>query len=198
MSPSFLRAFDQHHDGTLLGEGAAFLVLEAGNRAIERTAPIYAFLRGIGSANDAATMAGPDLTGRGARLAMQRAIFDAGLAPEDVDLVNAHASGTPLNDTVERDALKSVFDTSAGPLVFATKGNFGHSLGATGAIEAIALILALRKQMVPPILGLEEPDPAFPFRLPLHKAVNCDAHIGLSLTLGFGGFNTCLLFEVDR
>ena len=198
MSSTLLRAFDQRHDGTLLGEGAAFLVLEAGSRASERAASVYGFLRGIGSANDAATMTGPDLTGAGARLAIQRALIDAGLEPEDVDLVNAHASGTPLNDTVERDTLKAVFDNTAGPLVFATKGNFGHTLGATGAIEAIALILALRKQLIPPIVHLEEPDPEFPFPLPLHAAVRCDARIGLSLTLGFGGFNTCLLFEVDR
>lgn len=196
MSPTLLRAFDNRHDGTLLGEGAGFLVLES-TKGAEASSPAYAYLRGVGSANDAATMTSPDLSARGAQLAIQRALSDAGLTTTDSFLINAHGSGTPLNDMVERNAFKSIFQNIESTLVFATKGTFGHSLGATGAIEAIALILALRDRKAPPIFGLEQPDPEFPFPLPIREAMHCGARIGLSLTLGFGGFDTCLVFEVD-
>jgi 3-oxoacyl-[acyl-carrier-protein] synthase II len=192
MSPTTLRAFDVRHDGTLLGEGAAFLVLEPA--AESRTH--HARLRGAGSANDAAAMTAPDTTGLGARYALERSLADAGLGPEAIGLINAHGSGTPLNDATEAHALRDVFAGQGCPLVFATKGNFGHSLGATGAIEAVALVLALATRRVPPVIGLEQPDPAFPLPLPFRQPMDCAARIGLSLTLGFGGFDTSLVFEV--
>ena len=191
MSPTTLRAFDVRHDGTLLGEGAGFLVLEpAGSRR-----PSVAVLRGAGSANDAAGMTSPDTSGTAARYAVERSLADAGLTTADIGLINAHGSGTPLNDATEAAAFRELFRADTPPVVFATKGNFGHSLGATGALEAIALVLALRTGQVPPIVGLEQPDPSFPLPLPQHAAVPCNARFGLSLTLGFGGFDTSLVFE---
>jgi 3-oxoacyl-[acyl-carrier-protein] synthase II len=202
MSPTRLRAFDVRHDGTLIGEGAGFVVLEAeppGSR------PALALLRGTGSANDASGMTTPDPMGRGARYAVERSLADAGLATGVIDLVNAHGSGTPLNDATEALALRDLFAKStlgtpsgARPVVFGTKGNFGHSLGATGAIEAIALMLALRTGEIPPVAGLEEPDPAFPLPLPRGVPMHAKMQVGLSLTLGFGGFDTSLVFEVVR
>ncbi len=193
MSPTTLRAFDVRCDGTLLGEGAGFLVLEA-----ETPRLALAVLRGAGSANDAAGMTAPDSSGAGARLAIQRSLADAGLKPEEIGVINAHGSGTPLNDATERAAYRTVFCADSRPKVFATKGNFGHSLGATGAIEAIALILTLRNRQIPPIVGLEQPDPDFPLPLPFGQATPCDARFGLSLTLGFGGFDTSLVFEARQ
>ena len=194
LSPTRLRAFDVRHDGTLLGEGAAFIVLEASPTARE---PIV-FLRGTGSANDAAGMTAADASGLGARYALERSLADAQLEAADIGLISAHGSGTLMNDTTERIAFRDVFGDHGRPIVFATKGNFGHSLGATGAMEAITVILALGSRQVPPIVELEQPDPEFPLPLAKGNATACDAHVGLSLTLGFGGFDTSLVFEAPR
>jgi 3-oxoacyl-[acyl-carrier-protein] synthase II len=194
MSPTMLRAFDTRHDGTLLGEGAAFVVLQAAEDAAE---PL-AYLRGVGAANDATGMTVPDAEGMGGRLAVERSLADAELGADDIGLINAHGSGTQLNDASERACFARLFSGPSKPLVFATKGNFGHSLGATGAIEAVALLLALRTQRVPPIVELEHPDPDFPLPLAYPHEMPCSARIGLSLTLGFGGFDTSLVFEVAR
>jgi 3-oxoacyl-[acyl-carrier-protein] synthase II len=198
MSPSMLRAFDVRHDGTLLGEGAGFLVLEAEPAASTASRPAaLARLRGVGSANDAAGMTIPDAEALGARLAMARSLADAGLGPEAIGLVNAHGSGTLQNDATEARALREVFGDHR-PVVFATKGNFGHTLGATGILEAIAVVLALRTGQVPPVVGLEHPCPDLAFPLPVGRPLLCDARFGLSLTLGFGGFDTSLIFEAGR
>jgi 3-oxoacyl-[acyl-carrier-protein] synthase II len=201
MSSTTLRAFDVRHDGTLLGEGAGIVVLETVEGAAARGRTPHAFLRGVGSANDAAGMTTPDAAGLGARLAIERSLVDGGVAPAEVVVVNAHASGTPLNDATEAAALHAVFgdDGARGPILFGTKGNFGHSLGATGAIEAIATVLALRGGSVPPVYGLEQPDPAFRFPIPMGSPLPLrarSASLGLSITLGFGGFDTSLLLEV--
>jgi 3-oxoacyl-[acyl-carrier-protein] synthase II len=196
LSPTRPRAYDQRHDGMLLGEGAGFLVLESMAHARARSAPLLALLRGVGSANDAASMTSPDPSAAGARLAMERSLQDAGLAPSEIGLINGHGSATPVNDRAEREAFRAIFKAGEGPLVFATKGSFGHSLGATGAIEAISLILGLREQLAPPIAGLEQPDPDFPLPLTVGRVVRHQARFGLSLTLGFGGFDTSLVFEV--
>jgi len=197
MSTTTLRAFDVRHDGTLLGEGAGFIVLETLDAAAARARTPLALLRGVGSANDAAGMTTPDAAGLGARLAIERSLADAGITPDDVGVFNAHGSATPLNDATEAAALRAVFGADAGtPIVFATKGNFGHSLGATGAIEAIATLLALRRGQVPPVYGLERVDPALRLPVAMGAPIAICARYGLSLTLGFGGFDTSLVFEV--
>jgi 3-oxoacyl-[acyl-carrier-protein] synthase II len=196
MSPTTLRAFDLRHDGTLLGEGAAFLVLESREAAAARGARVLAWLRGAGSANDASGMTTPDAAGLGARYALLRSLDDAGLDASAIGLINAHGSGTALNDATEALAFREVFGGRAEPIVFGTKGNFGHALGATGAIEALATILALARGEVPPVVGLEEPDPAMLFPVPRGAPCRSAARFGVSLTLGFGGFDTSLVFEV--
>jgi len=196
MSATTLRAFDVRHDGTLIGEGAGFMVLESVEAAAARARTPFGHLRGVGAANDAAGMTTPDAAGLGARYAMERSLADAGVAPSEIGVVNAHGSGTPLNDATEALALRDLFGAGASPIVFGTKGNFGHSLGATGAIEAIATVLALRNQNVPPVYGLEQPDPAMKLTVPARVPMSLRARYGMSVTLGFGGFDTSLLFEV--
>ncbi len=191
LSPTLLRAFDQRHDGTLLGEGAGFVVLEAD--ASKQSS--LAILAGAGSANDATGMTMADSTGLSAGYAMQRSLKDANLPLSAVGLINAHGSGTVMNDTTEGNAFNALFTGADRPLVFATKGNFGHTLGATGAIEAIAVILALRTGQVPPIYGLEQPLPEVTLPLAISQPVSCTPRAALSLTLGFGGFDTSLVFE---
>ncbi|MBN1203849.1 MAG: beta-ketoacyl-[acyl-carrier-protein] synthase family protein [Myxococcaceae bacterium] len=195
MSPTRPRPFDVRHDGMLLGEGAGVLVLESEARARRRGAVPLALLRGVGSANDASSMTTPDMAARGARLAIQRSLEDAGLRAEEVGLINAHGSATQANDKAEKDAFRALFSQGPRPVVFATKCAFGHSLGATGALEAMSVVMALQRQEVPPIAGLEQPDPDFPLPLPVGAPVRCDARVGLSLTLGFGGFDTSLIFQ---
>jgi len=196
MSRDTLRAFDRRHDGMVPGEGAAFLVLETAGSARRRGAAPRAILRGTGAANDATGLTAPDPTGDSVVLAVDRCLAGSGYGAADVAVVNAHGTATPLNDAVEETSLGRMFggrDTP--PVVFATKGALGHSLGATGAIEAVAVVLALRDRKVPPIVGLDEPTAGFPLPLAIGGPAALCPGVGLSLTLGFGGFNTCLLFE---
>jgi 3-oxoacyl-[acyl-carrier-protein] synthase II len=157
--------------------------------------PALALLRGAGAASDAESMTAPDTSGTAVRMAVERSLAEAGVGAADIAVINAHASATPLNDLTEREAFRVLFAGMEGPVVFGTKGNFGHSLGATGALEAVALILALRHGVVPPVVGLEQPDPAFPLRLPRGAPVQFAGRVGMSLTLGFGGFDTSLVLE---
>lgn len=199
LSPTGLRAFDQDHDGTVLGEGAAFVVLESATRARARSARVHAVLAGAGSANDADGMTTPDPTGDSVVLATRRALSGSGLSTADIAVISAHGTGTPVNDSVEATSLARIFaDAGRRPVVFGTKGALGHSLGATGAIEAITLILALRDGVVPPIHGLVNPIAHLPLRVPAGRPLGFSGDAGISLTLGFGGFNTCLLFTRGR
>ncbi|SEH02924.1 3-oxoacyl-[acyl-carrier-protein] synthase II [Nonomuraea solani] len=195
MSPTRLRAFDRRADGTLLGEGAGFVVLEREEAARARGAVPYAVLAGTGAANDGAGMTAPDPGGTGAELAARRCLASCGLTVEDVAVVNAHGSGTPANDSAESAALARLFGgCERPPVVFATKGALGHTLGATGALEAVAVVLALLDGRAPPIPGLDEVIEGFPLPVATGSASRLRPGAGLSLTLGFGGFITCLAF----
>lgn len=196
MSATDLRAFDIDGDGTLLGEGAAFLVLETAQSVSARGARVYAVLAGTGSANDASSAVAPDRTGLQVQRAVRRALDAAGIGTGDIAVINAHGSGTPVNDEVEATAYSGLFSDSARPpAVFATKGAFGHTLGATGAIEAIAVIQALRTGIVPPVHALSEPIPALALPVATGSPMNVRSGYGISVTLGFGGFDTCLVFQ---
>ncbi|HEY8982092.1 MAG TPA: beta-ketoacyl synthase N-terminal-like domain-containing protein [Streptomyces sp.] len=206
MSPTGLRAFDETHDGMILGEGAGFLVLEGAAAARRRQARVYATLRGAGSANDASGLTAPDPSGRTVTASVSRCLAGTGTGPGDVAVICAHGTGTPLNDEVEAAGVERLFGGRGGgpaPVVFGTKGALGHSLGATGAIEAVATVLALDEGRVPPLPGLASPLPGWSLRLPADGPEKVHGTAGVSLTLGFGGFNTCLLFtagapEEDR
>lgn len=191
-----LRAFDRDRDGTVLGEGAGFLVLETASHARARGATPLGILSGAGSSSDAVSAVAPDISGKNVVLAVERALRSAAKGPADVGVINAHASGTVINDQTEANAYGQLFGHLADkPVVFATKGNFGHTLGATGALEAIAVLQALRAQTVPPVYGLETPLVDFELPLPVARPMPIQRRVGISTTLGFGGFNTCLLFE---
>lgn len=196
LSRGRLLAFDRRRDGMVPGEGAAFLVLESARSVGRRGARVDAVLRGAGASNDAAGLTAPDPSGTSVALAVRRCLAAARRRAGDVAVVSAHATGTALNDEAESASLRRVFGDRRGhPVVFATKGALGHSLGATGAIEAVTLVLALRDGRVPPVAGLRDPLDDFPLRLAAGAATSFTGATGLTLTMGFGGFNTCLLFE---
>ncbi|MDJ0933516.1 hypothetical protein [Breoghania sp.] len=163
-------------------------------------------MRGCGAANDAAGLTAPDASGLGVKLAVGRNLADAGLQVDDIDRINTHGSGTPVNDRMEAATYSQIFTGPHPPLLFATKVAFGHSLGATRALEALATLMALESGCVPPIVGHRttrtecrlpvarpdaEPDAGPGTRVP-------DARFALSLTIGFGGFNTALIFEAPN
>ncbi|KAA8706486.1 Coronafacic acid beta-ketoacyl synthetase component [Pseudomonas savastanoi pv. glycinea] len=199
LSADGLRAFDRARSGTVLGEGAGFLVLETRAAALARGARPYGILAGAGSANDAVSAVAPDLSGDCLALAVRRALCDAGLTAHEVGCISTHGTGTRLNDEVETKTYSDLFASSPRlPLLFGTKGAFGHTLGATGALEAISLLLALGNQQVPPIVGLENPLTGIALPLAMRTALACPAEVGISVTLGFGGFDTCLVFQRAR
>jgi 3-oxoacyl-[acyl-carrier-protein] synthase II len=194
------RPFDARRDGFVMGEGAAVLVLEDEERARERGARILARVRGYGATSDAFHLTAPDAEGRGAADAIRIALADAGVEPEDVDYVNAHGTSTPLNDRAETIALKKALGKHAQTVpVSSTKSSIGHTLGAAGAIEAVATILALRDRVAPPTLGYEQPDEGLDLDYvpgsarPLGEGDT--PLIGLSNSFGFGGHNAALVLE---
>jgi 3-oxoacyl-(acyl-carrier-protein) synthase len=198
MSPTGLRAFDADRDGMILGEGAGFLVLETAPAARRRGARVRAALRGTGSANDAFGLTAPDPSGSSVVASVRRSLAGSGSSPGEVSVICAHGTGTRLNDEVEAAGLERLFGGAgggSGPVVFGTKGALGHSLGATGAVEAVATVLALGEGRVPPVPGLDTPLPGLTLHVPAGRPQPVRGTIGISLTLGFGGFNTCLLFS---
>jgi 3-oxoacyl-[acyl-carrier-protein] synthase II len=189
------RPFDADRDGFVIAEGAGALLLETLEHARERGAPIYAEVAGVGKSNDAHHYAAPDPEGRGAVLAMENAVDDAGLAPTDVDHVNMHATSTPVGDVIESDAVKTVFGDHAYDInISATKSMTGHMLGAAGAAEAIATILAIHEGQVPPTINVEELDEDCDLNYTLDTPVERDVTAALTNAFGFGGHNTTLAF----
>ncbi|XAR68147.1 Beta-ketoacyl-[acyl-carrier-protein] synthase I [Bertholletia excelsa] len=193
------RPFDSGRDGFVIGEGAGVMVLEELEHAKKRGAKVYAEVRGYGMSGDAYHITQPHIDGRGAILAMTRALRQSGLCPNQVDYVNAHATSTPLGDAVEANATKSVFSEHAtsGALAFSsTKGAIGHLLGAAGAVEAIFAVLAIHRGVAPLTLNLTIPDPVFDDRfIPLTASKEMSIRAAMSNSFGFGGTNTSLLFS---
>jgi 3-oxoacyl-[acyl-carrier-protein] synthase II len=188
------RPFDLERDGFVMGEGAGVVVLEAAEHAAARGARARAEWLGYGEAADASHPASPAEDAGGARLAMERALADAGLAPEEVDAVNAHATSTPAGDRSEAMAIRSVFGAHAERLpVSATKSVTGHLLGAAGAVEAILCVAALEQGLLPPTINLDRPDPECALDHVAPKAREQALRAVLSNAFGFGGVSASLL-----
>ena len=178
------------------GEGAGILVLEELEHAKARGAKIYGEIVGYGTNCDAHHITAPDPTGTWPAACIQQALSDAGIAPEQVDYVNAHGTSTPLNDSGETAALKKVFGDHAGKLmVSSTKSMTGHMLGAGGAVEAIFSLLALKDGFVPATINYQVPDPACDLDIVPNQGREADIKYAISDSLGFGGHNACLVFH---
>jgi 3-oxoacyl-[acyl-carrier-protein] synthase II len=190
------RPWDVDRDGFVLGDGAGVLVLEEYEHAKARGAQIYAELTGFGMSGDAYHMTSPPEDGSGAAASMQNAINDAGLNPVDVNYINAHGTSTPAGDVAESQAAKLVYGVDSDKIVVSsTKSMIGHLLGAAGAVEAIFSILAIRDQVAPPTINLENPDPRCDLDYVPHTARNMTINHALSNSFGFGGTNGSLVFS---
>jgi 3-oxoacyl-[acyl-carrier-protein] synthase II len=194
------RPFDARRDGFVMGEGAAVVVLEDGEHARARGARILARIRGYGATCDASHLTAPDPEGNGACAAMTAAMRDAEVEPAEIDYVNAHGTSTPLNDRAETIAIKNALGQRATQIpVSSTKSAIGHLLGAAGAVEAVATVLALRARAAPPTLGLEVRDPELDLDYVQEGSRPLDTGrehpIALSNSFGFGGHNAVLCLE---
>ncbi|KTC66161.1 3-oxoacyl-ACP synthase (plasmid) [Legionella adelaidensis] len=190
------RPFDKDRDGFVMGEGAGILVLEEYEHAKARGAKIYAELVGFGMSADAYHITSPDEDADGASRAIEETIHDAGIDPEQVNYINAHGTSTYLNDMNETKAIKRVFKDHAYKLaVSSTKSMTGHLLGAAGAVEAIFSILAIRDQIAPPTINLDNPDEGCDLNYVPYKPQAMKIEYALSNSLGFGGTNGSLLFK---
>jgi 3-oxoacyl-[acyl-carrier-protein] synthase II len=188
------RPFDLKRDGFVMGEGATSLVIEEFEHARKRGAHIFAEVLGYSLNNDAFHMTTPLPSGEACVRAMREALADAGLAPEQIDYINAHASSTQMNDNTETMAIKQVFGEHAKRLlVSGTKAYTAHPLGATGAIEAAISALAIDRKWVPPTLNRDEPDPACDLDVVPHHGRDADLNYVLSNSFGFGGINACVV-----
>ena len=190
------RPFSKGRSGLVLGEGSAVLVLEELRHALARGAPIHAEISGFGANADAGDLTAPDAAS--AARAMRRALTDAGLEPGEVGYVNAHGTGTLLNDLVETRVIKAVFENAPMPLVSSIKGVVGHGLGAAGAIEAMATALALRDGLIPPSANFLEADPEIDLDVVPNVARAAQIDAALSNSFAFGGLNAVLALRRYR
>ncbi|HEX9440426.1 MAG TPA: beta-ketoacyl-ACP synthase II [Roseiflexaceae bacterium] len=190
------KPFDARRDGFILSEGAAALVLESLDHALARGAPIVAELIGYGNSADARDMIAADETGAGAARAMKMALRKAGIAPDAVDYINAHGTGTPLNDSAETQAIKTIFGPHAYRLaVSSTKSMLGHMMGAAGAVEALICALAIHDGRIPPTINLERPDPACDLDYVPNVAREAQINVALSNSIGLGGHNSAVILR---
>jgi 3-oxoacyl-[acyl-carrier-protein] synthase II len=190
------RPWDADRDGFVLGDGAGVLVLEEYEHAKARGAQIYAELTGFGMSGDAYHMTSPPEDGAGAAASMQNALNDAGLNAIDVNYINAHGTSTPAGDVAESYAAKSIYGADADKIVVSsTKSMIGHLLGAAGAVEAVFSVLAIRDQVAPPTINLENPDPRCDLDYVANNARNMEINHALSNSFGFGGTNGSLIFS---
>lgn len=190
------RPFDKDRDGFVIGEGAGVMILEDYDHAVARGAKIYGELVGYGMSADAYHITATSPDGDGAIRSMAMAVRKAGITPDKVDYINAHGTSTPYNDSSETKAIKSVFGDHAHKLaISSTKSMLGHSLGATGAVEAIFCILAMRDSVVPPTINYETPDPECDLDYVPNVCRKMEVNYALTNSFGFGGKNVSLLFK---
>ena len=183
-----------------MGEGAGCLILEELEHAKARGAKIYAEMVGEGASADAHHITASHPEGLGARLVMQNALEDAGLSPEDIDYINVHGTSTPVGDVSEAKAIKELFGDAAYKLnISSTKSMTGHLLGAAGAVEALACVLAVKNNIIPPTINHEEDDRDenidYNLNFTFNKAQQREVRAALSNTFGFGGHNACVIFK---
>lgn len=190
------RPFDRERDGFVIGEGAGVVVLEKWERAKKRKVPIWGEIIGFGMSEDAYHITQPIGDGRGLKEAMQRSLRDAKTTVEKVDYINAHGTSTPLNDKIETQAIKSVFGKNAYRIpVSSTKSMTGHLLGATGGVEMVACLLALKKGIIPPTINYEKSDPDCDLDYVPNQSREVKVKIVMSNSMGFGGHNAVLLLK---
>jgi len=190
------RPFDRERDGFVLGEGAAVLVLEEMEHALERGARILTELIGYSSTSDAFHITAPSPNGAGATMALLQAFENSGINPEEVDYINAHGTATVLNDAAETQAIKNAFGEAAYRIpISSTKSMTGHLLGAGGALEAAITIMAIRDGVVPPTMNLDHPDPSLDLDYVPNQARKADIRTAISNSFGFGGHNAVLVFR---
>ena len=189
--------FDKRRGGFVMGEGSVVLVLEEYEHAKQRGANIYGEICGYGSTCDAYHITAPHPEARGGAKAMQNALSEADYKEEDKIYINAHGTGTPMNDVLETQAIKLALgeEKARESFVSSTKSMTGHMLGAAGAIEALACIMALKENILPPTINLNEPDEKCDLNYIPNKSLNSDITLALSNSLGFGGHNACLAFR---
>jgi 3-oxoacyl-[acyl-carrier-protein] synthase II len=190
------RPWDRDRDGFVMGEGAGVVVLEELEHARKRGAKIYCELVGYGMSADAYHITAPDEQGKGASMAMQLALRDAGLAADNVDYINAHGTSTPLGDVAETRAIKSLFKDHAKKVaISSTKSELGHLLGASGGVEAVISALSIHHNLVPPTINLDNPDPECDLDFTPHKAKERRIGVAMSNSFGFGGHNASLVLR---
>ncbi|AMQ07486.1 MULTISPECIES: beta-ketoacyl-ACP synthase II [Sporosarcina] len=190
------RPFDKERDGFVIGEGAGILILEEYEHAIARGAKIYAELTGYGATGDAHHITAPAPGGEGGARAMQQAIEQSGISPDEIDYINAHGTSTPYNDQFETMAAKTVFGEHAYKLTMSsTKSMTGHLLGAAGGLEAIFTVKALQEGILPPTMNFVNPDPECDLDYVTEGARKADITYAMSNSLGFGGHNASLVFK---
>ncbi len=193
VAPDTCRPFSKDRQGMILGEGGAMMVIEDLDLAKARGATIYGEILGFGMSADATHLTHP--ASAGAAEAMRRAMEDAAVAPEDVGYINAHGTGTPANDTMETEAIRLVFGAHADELaVSSTKSMHGHALGAAGALEAVATLMALKEGVLPPTANFREPDPECDLDVIPNEARKASVQYALSNSFAFGGLNAVLVF----
>jgi 3-oxoacyl-[acyl-carrier-protein] synthase II len=190
------RPWDKDRDGFVMSEGAGVVILEEYEHAKRRGARIYAELVGYGMSGDACHITAPHEDGKGAALAMRLALKDAGIAPEEMDYVNAHGTSTPLGDLAETKALKSLYGDHARKLaISSTKSQLGHLLGASGGVECIFTAMAVNRNLIPPTINLENPDEGCDLDYVPNKARDRKVNIAMSNSFGFGGHNASLVLR---
>jgi len=190
------RPFDKERDGFVIGEGAGVVVLEEWEQARKRKASIWAEIVGFGMSEDAYHITQPIKDGRGLREAMEKALKDARLSPQQVDYINAHGTSTPLNDKMETQAIKNLFGEDAYRIpISSTKSMTGHLLGATGGVEMVACLLALKEAIIPPTINYENPDPECDLDYVPNQAREAKIKVVMSNSMGFGGHNAVLVFK---